>query len=157
MDYELQNAWYCAPIIVDIKLQGSVEELSCNNFFLLSLKWPLIVVYVALWGGRWKDGAFVTTGEEVEQINSHFSRLGTITKHMLPYEYLALQSFTLWLEVSLVHGISSGFYLFPLLVRHSYYCFRFHQVWNWHFSEHYHEDYHFTNGHICTTTKLLAI
>ena len=38
----------------------------------------------AIWGGRWQDGASATTGEEVEQINSHFSRLGTMTKHMLP-------------------------------------------------------------------------
>lgn len=38
----------------------------------------------ALWGGRWQDGAAATTGEEVEHINSHFSRLGCCTKHMLP-------------------------------------------------------------------------
>ena len=37
-----------------------------------------------LWGGRWQNGASATTGEEVEQINSHFSRLGTSSKHMLP-------------------------------------------------------------------------
>ncbi|XP_028412158.1 uncharacterized protein LOC114534881, partial [Dendronephthya gigantea] len=37
-----------------------------------------------IWGGRWQDGASATTGEEVEQINSHFSRLGCTTKHMLP-------------------------------------------------------------------------
>ena len=37
-----------------------------------------------LWGGRWQNGASGTTGEEVEQINSHFSRLGNSTKHMLP-------------------------------------------------------------------------
>ena len=37
-----------------------------------------------LWGGRWQKGAAATTGEEVEQINSHFSRLGSTTKHMLP-------------------------------------------------------------------------
>jgi len=38
-----------------------------------------------LWGGRWQKGASATTGEEVEQINSHrFSRLGNSTKHMLP-------------------------------------------------------------------------
>lgn len=38
----------------------------------------------ALWGGRWKDGAAATTGEEVKHINSHFSRLGCCTKYMLP-------------------------------------------------------------------------
>lgn len=27
-----------------------------------------------LWGGRWQSGAAATTGEEVEHINSHFSR-----------------------------------------------------------------------------------
>ncbi|XP_028403336.1 uncharacterized protein LOC114526041 [Dendronephthya gigantea] len=37
-----------------------------------------------LWGGRWQKEAGATTGEEVEQINSHFSRLGNSTKHMLP-------------------------------------------------------------------------
>ena len=37
-----------------------------------------------LWGGRWQLGAAGTSGEEVEQINSHFSRLGNTTKHMLP-------------------------------------------------------------------------
>jgi len=37
-----------------------------------------------LWGGRWQTGAAATTGEEVKQINSHFSRLGCCTKHMLP-------------------------------------------------------------------------
>ncbi|XP_048581069.1 uncharacterized protein LOC116618759 isoform X1 [Nematostella vectensis] len=36
------------------------------------------------WGGRWQEGAAATTGEEVELINSHFSRLGSSTKHMLP-------------------------------------------------------------------------
>lgn len=40
--------------------------------------------WLALWGGRWQDGAAATTGEEVEHINSHFSRLGCCTKHMLP-------------------------------------------------------------------------
>lgn len=37
-----------------------------------------------MWGGRWQEGASGTTGEEVELVNSHFSRLGTTTKHMLP-------------------------------------------------------------------------
>ncbi|KAK2561879.1 hypothetical protein P5673_015276 [Acropora cervicornis] len=37
-----------------------------------------------LWGGRWQVGAGATTGEEVEQINSHFSCWGSSTKHMLP-------------------------------------------------------------------------
>ena len=40
--------------------------------------------FQVLWGGRWQVGAGATTGEEVEQINSHFSRLGSSTKHMLP-------------------------------------------------------------------------
>ena len=34
--------------------------------------------------GHWQEGASATTVEEVEQINSHFSRLGSSTKHMLP-------------------------------------------------------------------------
>ncbi|XP_032232016.2 uncharacterized protein LOC116605656 isoform X1 [Nematostella vectensis] len=38
----------------------------------------------AIWGGRWQTGAAATTGEETEQVNSHFSRLGSTTKHMLP-------------------------------------------------------------------------
>lgn len=55
----------------------------------------LIVVVIFLlyviWGGRWQNGASATTEEEVEQINSHFSRLRTSSKHMLPegmFEFL---------------------------------------------------------------------
>lgn len=36
------------------------------------------------WGGRWQEGSAGSTGEEVEQINSHLSQLGNSTKHMLP-------------------------------------------------------------------------
>jgi len=32
-----------------------------------------------MWGGRWQKGASATTDEEVEKINSHFSRLGNST------------------------------------------------------------------------------
>ena len=41
-------------------------------------------MFWVLWGGRWQNEAAGTTGEELEQINSHFSRLGSCTKHMLP-------------------------------------------------------------------------
>ncbi|XP_028417750.1 uncharacterized protein LOC114542274 [Dendronephthya gigantea] len=34
------------------------------------------------WGGRWQQGSAYTTGEEVEQINSYISRLGSTTKYM---------------------------------------------------------------------------
>ena len=44
----------------------------------------IISKFKVLWGGRWQEGAGGTTGEEVEQIKSHFSRLGNSTKHMLP-------------------------------------------------------------------------
>lgn len=37
-----------------------------------------------LWDGGWQDGAARTSGEEVEQINSYVSRLGSTTKHMIP-------------------------------------------------------------------------
>jgi len=37
-----------------------------------------------IWGGRWQDGSACSTGEEVEQINSHMSRCGNTTKYMLP-------------------------------------------------------------------------
>lgn len=37
-----------------------------------------------IWGGRWQDGSACSTGEEVEQGNSHMSRCGNITKYMLP-------------------------------------------------------------------------
>lgn len=36
-----------------------------------------------LWGGRWQQDTGGTTGEEVEQINSHFSRLGNSTKRFV--------------------------------------------------------------------------
>ena len=36
------------------------------------------------WGQKWQVEAGATTGEEAEQINSHFSQLGNSTKHMLP-------------------------------------------------------------------------
>eukprot|EP00794_Sanderia_malayensis_P003930 gene3930-4480_t len=36
------------------------------------------------WDGEWQTGAASTTGEEVEQINSYVSRLGSTTKHLLP-------------------------------------------------------------------------
>ncbi|XP_028403973.1 uncharacterized protein LOC114526573 [Dendronephthya gigantea] len=39
---------------------------------------------LVIWGGRWQQGAACATGEEVEQINSYFSRLGNTTKYMLP-------------------------------------------------------------------------
>ena len=37
-----------------------------------------------IWGGRWQDGSACSTGEEVEQINSHMSQCGNTTKYMLP-------------------------------------------------------------------------
>jgi len=43
----------------------------------------IFIVQVIL-GGRWQNGASATTREEDEQINGHFSQLGTSTKHMLP-------------------------------------------------------------------------
>lgn len=51
------------------------------TLFLFSSLYPF---EQTLWGGRWQPGACATTGEEVEQINSHFSKLGSTTKHMLP-------------------------------------------------------------------------
>ncbi|XP_057306565.1 uncharacterized protein LOC130644823 isoform X2 [Hydractinia symbiolongicarpus] len=36
-----------------------------------------------LWDGRMKSGTGLTTGEEVEQVNSYLSRLGNSTKHQL--------------------------------------------------------------------------
>ena len=35
-----------------------------------------------IWSGRWQEGAAATAGEEVEQINSNLSRLGSTTKNM---------------------------------------------------------------------------
>ncbi|XP_046863236.1 uncharacterized protein LOC124456981 [Xenia sp. Carnegie-2017] len=35
-----------------------------------------------IWSGRWQSGAAATAGEEVEQINSYLSRLGSTTKNM---------------------------------------------------------------------------
>lgn len=46
--------------------------------------WLAFFEFQVQWGGRWQDEAGATTGEEVEQINSHFSPLGNSTKHMLP-------------------------------------------------------------------------
>jgi len=48
------------------------------------LMWLAFFEFQVQWGGRWQDEAGATTGEEVEQINSHFSLLGNSTKHMLP-------------------------------------------------------------------------
>ncbi|XP_028409280.1 uncharacterized protein LOC114531881 isoform X1 [Dendronephthya gigantea] len=36
-----------------------------------------------IWSGRWQEGAAATPGEEVEQINSYLSRLGSTTKNMI--------------------------------------------------------------------------
>lgn len=62
--------------------------VSIMKFFMCSDGIPCISISViftqVLWGGRWQSGAAATTGEEVEHINSHFSRLGSSTKHMLP-------------------------------------------------------------------------
>ena len=43
-----------------------------------------ISVMQVIWGGRWQVGSACSTGEEVEQINSHMSRCGNTTKYMLP-------------------------------------------------------------------------
>ena len=59
-----------------------------NLLFLLYLQ--LIItqsccfVYLDTLGRSLAKEAGVTTGEEVEQINNNFSRLGNSTKHMLP-------------------------------------------------------------------------
>jgi uncharacterized membrane protein YjjP (DUF1212 family) len=57
-------------------------------YFNRALKCAVVLMAVlffkVLWGGRWQDGAACSTGEEVEQINSYFSRLGNTTKYMLP-------------------------------------------------------------------------
>ena len=72
------------PIVAHIKLSIQV---------LRHVVVHKVAVYVtncftqALWGGRWQKGAAATMGEEVEQINSHFSQLGCSTKHMLPEGY----------------------------------------------------------------------
>ena len=39
-----------------------------------------ISVMQVIWGGRWQVGSACSTGEEVEQINSHVSRCGNTTK-----------------------------------------------------------------------------
>ena len=44
----------------------------------------LSIIDQVLWDGSWQDGAACSTGEEGEQVNSHMSRLGNTTKHMLP-------------------------------------------------------------------------
>ena len=43
-----------------------------------------ISVMQVIWGGRWQVGSACSTGEDVEQINSHMSRCGNNTKYMLP-------------------------------------------------------------------------
>ena len=57
---------------------------------MLEMLFCMLLSFVAkvLWGGRWQQDTGGTTGEEVEQINSHFSRLGNSTKHMLPESIL---------------------------------------------------------------------
>jgi hypothetical protein len=59
---------------------------ACVNVVLIYHRTNIYMscIFKILWGGRWQKEAGATTGEEVEQINSHFSRLGNSTKHMLP-------------------------------------------------------------------------
>ena len=54
----------------------------------------IIYVKQVIWGGRWQDGSACSTGEEVEQINSHMSRCGNTTKYMLPESKLKLKPVT---------------------------------------------------------------
>ena len=35
-------------------------------------------------GGRWVEGTGLTSGEEVELVNSYISKLALVTKRMLP-------------------------------------------------------------------------
>lgn len=51
------------------------------DFYFLT---TIFYVQQVIWGGRWQDGSACSTGEEVEQINSHMSRCGNTTKYMLP-------------------------------------------------------------------------
>ncbi|XP_078375746.1 uncharacterized protein LOC144659183 [Oculina patagonica] len=98
--------WKPIPPIVSLDCDGqwiSVDRLlpsshaslvcpTCNSESAKNMKPALSVMHAkahswscqVIWGGRWQNGASATTGEEVEQINSHFSRLGISTKHMLP-------------------------------------------------------------------------
>lgn len=62
-----------------ISWQPEISVLTC-----VCLLYTVYVSTQVLWGGRWQNEAAATTGEEVEHINSHFSRLGSCTKHMLP-------------------------------------------------------------------------
>jgi len=49
-------------------LHGKMHQMSCQIGF----------------GGRWTEGAALTSGEETEQVNSYLSRLSNTTKYMLP-------------------------------------------------------------------------
>ena len=64
-----------------------------------------------IWGGRWQEGSACSTGEEVEQINSHLSRCVNTTKYMLPegtvhdilYRAVSLLQFTFCMQ-TIPHG-----------------------------------------------------
>ena len=40
------------------------------------------MIFKILWGGRWKEGAGMMTGEEMELCNSYLSTTGLTTKSM---------------------------------------------------------------------------
>ncbi|XP_044163520.1 uncharacterized protein LOC114951222 isoform X3 [Acropora millepora] len=61
-------------------LDGSNMKPALSVMHAKAHNWTCQVI----WGGRWQVGSACSTGEEVEQINSHMSRCGNTTKYMLP-------------------------------------------------------------------------
>ena len=58
--------------------------IESQSNFQLTGKSHLFLNYQVIWGSHWQDGSAASSGEEVEQINSHTSRCGNTTKYMLP-------------------------------------------------------------------------
>ena len=69
--------WFCILCCKNISILQSVSGV-------LTLVYQSNFIMQVIWGGRWQDGSACSTGEEVEQINSHMSRCGNTTKYMLP-------------------------------------------------------------------------
>ena len=70
--------------ISKFQFDQDVENLELNILVNMTLNNWIWFYYQVIWGGRWQDEGAASTGEEVEQINSHMSWCGNTTKYMLP-------------------------------------------------------------------------
>ena len=88
--------------------------LKLNVLVLMTVNNWIYFYYQVIWGGRWQDGSAASTGEEVEQINSHMSRCGNTTKYMLPEsKCFATHGLLTW--IGLFHIFSPFYHLAQVL------------------------------------------